>query len=316
MAHDVESMVSVREVPWHGLGTIVAEKLTAKECLVEAGLDWEVDLEPIYCKTGDQIYELIEDRFAVRRNTDGSIFQIVSPQYVTIQNYKSFEFFDTVVDSGEAKFDTAGSLGGGRRIFLTATIPSEIKIGGVDPIDLYLLMANSHDGTLAFTAAITPVRVVCQNTLNLALSHNGPQQWKLKHLDQLEGKVQQARDALGMTFSYAEAFESQMTELIDASMAKSEFEDMLRKLFPHKGRGLYSPEQYSMIGVFESSPTIDDSFRYTKWGALNAVREWDDWGRSLRGSKDGGVTESQVTNTWFGANVTRSNKVLSYLQSA
>lgn len=321
MAHEVETMMSVREVPWHGHGTIVADKLTAKDALVAAGLDWEVELKDIFLNTGKldgtttDVFMPVEGRKAVVRDIDGSVFEIVSDGYEPIQNWKSFEFFDEVVGSGEAKYDTAGSLSGGRKIFLTATVPKDIKIGGVDPVDLYLAMANSHDRSLAFTAMITPVRVVCKNTLNLALSKNGPQSWKLKHHDGLDGKVLEARKALDMTFSYAEEFQAEMDVLIAQDFDTAEFESLIKDVFPNKGRGEYSAEHYSMIGVFQSSPTMDDSFRFTKWGALNAVREWDDWGKSLRVGEGKSLAEAQVSNTLFGPNVKRSNLVLAALQA-
>lgn len=321
MSHEVESMMSAREVPWHGLGTIVEDVQTAKDALILAGLDWEVELEPVYVlNRGDGVtasvlsYVEVPDKVAVIRNSDRSVFEIVGSRYTPVQNWRSFEFFDDLVDSGEAKYETAGSLHGGRVVWMTTTVPREMKIGGVDPVGLYLLLANSHDGSMAFTAAVTPVRVVCQNTLNLALSQV-KQSWRLRHTESVDGKVDEARSALGLTFAYADQFQERMDALIAQEYTKREFEVLVKAAFPHKGDQPFSAEQYGMIGLLESSPTIDDSFRYTKWGALNAVREYDDWGRQFRQSKTKSLAEQRTEAAWFGPNVTRSNRVLALLEA-
>lgn len=341
MTANVENMVSVREVPWHGIGTIVEEKLTAKDALVLAGLDWEVDLAPVKAQIttrqelvinpvtnepemqrvemGEPIEIEVPDVLAVVRDSDLSVLGTVGSRYQPVQNWKSFEFFDSVVATGDAKYETAGSLAGGRRVFLTARIPREIKIGGADAVDSYLLMANSHDGSMAFTAAVTPVRVVCQNTLNLAL-RGTKQQWKLRHTDSIDGKIAEARDALGLTFAYLDSFEQEMERLLAQDFSKGDFERLIKEAFPdpvntdpHAPR--FSDEQYAMIGLLESSPTIDDGIRYTKYGALNAIREYDDWGRTYRKSKVKTIDEQRTEATWFGKNVARSNKALALLSA-
>lgn len=328
MPADVETMFSHREVPWHGIGTIVEDKLTAKEALIAAGLDWEVDLYPVFArmggasKLGDDGVSIapdeveVPDTFAVVRDKDWSTLGVVGSRYVPVQNWKTFEFFDTLVESGDAKYETAGALGGGRKVWMTATVPREIMIAGADPVNLYLLLANSHDGSMQFTAAVTPVRVVCQNTLNLALS-GAKQAWRMRHTDAIDGKIVEARQSLELTFKYADEFEAQMNALAAAEFTKAEFEKLVKKAFPSKDETnrAFSDEQYAMIGVLESSPTIDDGIRYTKWGALNAVREYEDWGRSFRQSKTKTIDEQRTEAAWFGRNVERSNAVLKQLQA-
>lgn len=338
MTANVENMMSVREVPWHGIGTIVEDKLTAKEALVLAGLDWEVGLFPVTASVDHRVELVVNeatalperkvltlpepvaievpDTFAVIRDSDQSVLGVVGARYAPVQNWKSFEFFDSVVSSGDAKYETAGSLNGGRRVFLTARIPKEIKIGGEDAVDSYLVMANSHDGSLAFTAAVTPVRVVCQNTLNIAL-RGAKQQWKLRHTDSIDGRIAEARGALGLTFQYLDDFEKEAERLLAMPVPKASFEKLIQEAFPAKNLPLgvkFSEEQYGMIGLLESSPTIDDGMRYTGWGALNAVREYDDWGRTYRSSKTKSLDEQRTEATWFGKNVSRTNRMLELLQ--
>jgi len=335
MSHEVENMVSVREVPWHGLGTIVEETLTAKEALVLAGLDWNVTMQPIFAAVQDRVvvtehdhetgestdilgsrYVEIPGQFATVRDSDSSILGTVSSRYKPVQNHEAFDFFDGVVDNGEAKYETAGSLQGGKRIFLTAKVPDGVQIGGVDQCDFYIVLATSHDASLALTMMVTPIRVVCQNTLNLSLS-GAKQKWSVRHNSGIDAKIAAARDGLDLTFAYRDAFAEEMNRLIDTEVTKAQFETMVSEVFPGKTSvgSAFTPEQYALIGVFESSTTIDDSFRNTAWGALNAVREFDDW-KPRNGRGDTSEAEARTTASWFGSNVGRSNKVLDYLQEA
>ena len=336
MAHEIEEFVSVRSVPWHGLGTVVPDVLTAKEALVLAGLDWEVELRPLFCKVDQEVRLIapegggepelvrtdldtpaeleVDGSFAVVRDSDLSVLGVVGGRYVPVQNHRAFDFFDGLVGSKEAKYETAGSLDGGRRVFMTARVPRDIKIGGADAVDLYLVLATSHDGSLALTAMVTPVRVVCQNTLNMALN-GAKQRWTMKHTDSIDGKIAVARNALDLTFGYVDEFEKEAEQLLALDFSKAQFEAMVRDVFPGKKEAsvAFTPEQYGMIGLLESSPTLDDGLRYTGWGALNAVAEWDDWGRTFRSSESRSEAEQRTQAAWFGASVTRKTAVQKYL---
>ena len=309
-------MFSVREVPWHGIGTIVDECVTAREALVLAQLDWDVDLYPVYFNHGDP-YDMVEipDQFAVTRRQDKRVFQICGKDYAPHQNFKSFEFMDNLVDSGDAKYETAGDLENGKKVFIVARIARDILIGGVDPVDLYLVLINSHDGTMKFQVMATPIRVVCENTMNMAI-RDCISRWSTAHTGDIDGRVIEARQTLDLTFAFADQFEAQMNGLINDQFTKRDFEVMVKALFPGKKEQVdrFTAEQYALIGCFESSPTLDDSYRYTSWGALNAVREYDDWGKEFRASASKSEDEQRVVRTWFGPNVARSTKVLAYLQ--
>lgn len=309
MAAEVETMFSAREVPWHGLGTVTDDVQTAKEALVVAGLDWQVTMEDMFVRhieTGPSIDDPVEvteidvpDSWAVMRDSDQAILGTVGGRYKPVQNHRAFEFFDSVVGSGEAKYETAGSLRGGRLVFLTAKIPKEILVLGEDAIDLYLVMTNSHDGTSSFRADVTPIRVVCMNTLRLALKAT-KSSWRLRHTDSIDGKLAQARDALSLTFAYGEKFEREMNDLASQVMTKDLFSSLIRRAFPNDGDEPYSEQQLAMMGMLENSPTIPDSLRLTKYGALNAVTEYFDWGRSIRKSKSKSLAEQRTEAAWFG----------------
>lgn len=164
MAANVESMFYVRETPWHGLGVRVNEAPASKEALTAAGLDWNVVQEPIYTETE----ELINGYKANVRDSDRRVLGVVSDRYKVIQNTEAFAFTDTLLGEG-VRYETAGSLQGGRKVWLLAHMPHEYIISG-ERISPYLLFSNTHDGSGAVKIALTPIRVVCNNTLNLALS--------------------------------------------------------------------------------------------------------------------------------------------------
>ena len=163
MAANVETMFSVREKPWHGLGKVVATALSSKEALIAAGLDWNVIQEPIYTDRE----EIISGYRTNIRDVDRKVLGVVSDRYKVIQNEDAFAFTDELLGEGVC-YETAGSLQEGKKVWLLARMPHEYIISG-ERISPYLLFSNTHDGTGAVKVALTPIRVVCNNTLNLAL---------------------------------------------------------------------------------------------------------------------------------------------------
>ena len=163
MAANVESMFSVRVKPWHGIGTVVEECPCAGEAVRLAGLDWKVEQKDVYTAGG----QLIPGYKANVRDSDQSVLGVVSDRYQVVQNEEAFAFTDELLGQG-IRYETAGSLQGGRRTFILAKLPERFIIAG-DEITPYFVIMNSHDGSCSIKAAMTPVRVVCQNTLNLAL---------------------------------------------------------------------------------------------------------------------------------------------------
>lgn len=190
MAANVESMFYVREKPWHGLGTMVAEAPDSTSALHLAGLDWNVIQKDIMTVDGG---DTIPGFKANVRDTDGSVLGIVTDRYRVVQNAEAFSFTDALLGEG-VRYETAGSLQGGRRIWVLARLPHQYIING-EEITPYLVFMNAHDGSGAIKAAMTPVRVVCQNTLNLALS-TAKRSWSFNHTGDISGKLDEARDTL------------------------------------------------------------------------------------------------------------------------
>ena len=225
MAANVETMFSVREKPWHGLGTIVAEAPDSKGALEVAGLDWNVIQKSIVTVDGT----VIEGFKANVRDSDNSVLGIVTERYKVVQNRDAFAFTDALLGEG-VKYETAGALQGGRRTWMLARLPHQYIISG-DEISPYLVFMNSHDGTGAIKTAITPIRVVCQNTLNMALA-TAKRNWSCNHIGDIEDKMEEARN----TLLYANRYMAELGKSIDAmqqiKLSDKKVYEFLDELFP------------------------------------------------------------------------------------
>lgn len=195
MAHQIESLFYTRTTPWHGLGIKVAEALSSEEALEKSGLDWSVTQQPIYTERGN----LIPNYKANVRDKDNSILGVVSDRYTVVQNSDAFEFTDNLLGDG-VRYETAGSLQGGRRVWLLAKLPEKYIING-EKVEPYLAFSNSHDGSAAITVAMTPIRIVCMNTLNLAL-RQAKRSWSAKHVGNIGDKLHEAQETLQLAHSY------------------------------------------------------------------------------------------------------------------
>ena len=169
MTANVERMMYCGATPWHGIGTKIEHPMPSAAAIQLAGLDWEVDVAPIV--TDDKLRTGVDRYRVTRRVTDQAILGVVKKGWRPIQNKEAFELFDSVLGEAHAVYSDAGSLQGGSKVFITAKLPEPILVGPKkDPIDRYILLSNAHDGTRPLQMLFTPVRVVCCNTLNLALS--------------------------------------------------------------------------------------------------------------------------------------------------
>lgn len=270
MPAEVESMFSARLVPWHGFGTIVAGALNWVDAQKWSGLDWDVALEPV--SVGGR---LVPNRFGVVRQTDKKTLGIVTDSYSPVQNREAFQFTDQLIGKeGMANYETAGSLKGGKRIWLLARMEGVTVLG--DKIDPYLVFTNAHDGSSGVQVALTPVRVVCANTLELSLKTE--RIWSIRHVGNMEAKLEAARVTLQNTAQYLEEFPSMAEKLVTINLYKAEVEAFLNELFPttdDMGRialGNVYHKQMLLLKVYDSSPDLD-KFRGTAWAMLNAVSD-------------------------------------------
>lgn len=206
MAANVESMFYVREAPWHGLGKRVEQALNSEEALHEAGLDWTVLQKPI--QTEDQM--AITGFKANIRASDNRVLGVVTDRYKIVQNHEAFAFTDELLGEG-VRYETAGSLQNGKKVWLLAKLPEHYIISG-DRISPYLVFSNSHDGSGSIKVAMTPIRIVCQNTLNLALS-SAKRIWSTIHTGNIKSKLDEAKKTLLLAEFYMDRLGTEVERL-------------------------------------------------------------------------------------------------------
>lgn len=236
MAANVETMFSVREKPWHGLGTIVAEAPDSKSALELAGLDWNVIQKNIVTADGTAI----EGFKANVRDSDDSVLGIVTDRYKVVQNSEAFAFTDALLGEG-VKYETAGSLQNGRRTWMLARLPHQYIISG-DEITPYLVFMNSHDGTGSIKVAMTPVRVCCQNTLNMALA-TAKRSWSCNHTGDINDKMAEARDTLLYANKYMAELGREIDKMQQIKLTDKKVYEFLDELFPISESATYQQKK-------------------------------------------------------------------------
>lgn len=225
MTANVESMFYVREVPWHGLGTRVNEAPASEDALRLAGLNWSVVQEPVYTEQKEQV----EGWRANIRDSDRKVLGVVTDRYKVIQNRDAFAFTDALLGEG-VRYETAGSLLGGRKVWLLAHMPHENIISG-ERISPYLLFSNTHDGSGAVRVALTPIRVVCNNTLNLALS-TANRCWSMIHTGNIKGKLEEARNTLFLAERYMNSLGKEFENLRMKKLSDQAVKEYIEILLP------------------------------------------------------------------------------------
>jgi len=285
------SFISVKEKAWHGLGQIVQDYPTSAEALRFAGLNYEVVKQDIYTTSFNADGQAmgntnrIRSHFATMRKDTGEVLGIVGKDYEIVQNIDAFNFFDAIVGGEGIQYETAGALGKGERIFITAKLPSYIKVGREDLIEQYLFLTTSHDGFGSITAAFTPVRIVCNNTLNAAL-RNHSNAIKIRHTANAKDRLEQAHKVMGISNQLAGQLETILNKWTNISITDPELLQLIRQAMSPNKEVLDNINQckwdelstgFNNIcnSVFEyamTSPTQQtETAKGTLFGAYNAV---------------------------------------------
>lgn len=226
MSAELETMMFVgRERPWHGLGTMVEEAPDSREALIAAGLDWNVVQKPVFTQDGVKV----PGYFANVRQQDGSILGVVTSRYKVVQNRDAFAFTDALLGDG-VRYETAGSLMGGRKTWILAKLPTRYIIQG-EQILPYLVFSNTHDGSGAIKIAMTPIRVVCNNTLNLALD-TADRSWSIHHTGDIAATLEDARETLFMAEDYMNELGKGFEDLSRKRLTDAAVDEFIKELLP------------------------------------------------------------------------------------
>ena len=312
MSADVEMMAYVGKTPWHGLGKEYPEgtMVASSQMIVDAGLDWDVEVAKIV--TNDQLRTAVDSKRVVRRVTDQAILGIVNAGWRPIQNKDAFTMFDNTIIKGHARYETAASLQGGSKVFILAKMPEVIEIGKGDPVERYLLLSNAHDGTRPLQMLFTPVRVVCSNTLAIALRFSsGDHVTKIaprvaiKHsANNQKFLMKEAERVMGAAVQYYEKFGDFAKFLASKQVTTDVAETILEIMFPPNKKEEITPtiqdhrdsvEHLFMEGKGQDIPSIKGS----AWALLNAFGEYADHGFVFR-SKKCKEPQDRAYSIWMG----------------
>ena len=307
-------MMYVGDTPWHGLGTKLDNAATAVEAIQAAHLDWTVEAQPIWVQQvdgGGAGLEWVEGYNAIRRTDTGKVFGIMSERYEIVQNVDSWGFMDSVLGPGGAHYHTAGALRDGSVIFILAQLDGTQEIVAGDPVEKYLLLTTSHDGSLALQIHTTPIRVVCGNTHTAALAH-GRQYVSIKHTSAVHLRIEQAQKALARGETYFEDYVKEARQLSRQYMGERSMAMFTKKLLsineasPYKVNSQTESAEREINELFITGRGQDlPMVRGTAWAAYNAVTEYVDY-RS-RVQKIGPVSQGSLLaqdrrlhRSWFG----------------
>lgn len=313
-----DSMFSVRETPWHGLG-LVTDKYpkSIDQALKWAGLDWDVEQYPVAAKLNGDYKVLLDDPDGespqplyyvnVRSDTKEPL-GIVTSRYQTVQNLSAFSFLNNLL--GSMMFETAGSLMGGRRVWVLMKLPEYVEVGG-DPIGQYAFVSNSHDGKSSVLVALTPVRIVCMNTLSMALNRakgrDAQRTYTLRHTGDMSTKLAEARNVLDVTVNYYQQFAEVGDKLALAKFSDQKAKKATELLFPKtddlgdraaKNRDEARRVVMDLFKVGQSAAVAStgdsrpQNALGTAWAWYNAATEFADHGRSER--KPGGKFQRSI----------------------
>lgn len=305
MVANVQTMAYHGEVPWHGLGTPVPAGVTAERMIRAAGLDWQVELIPargatvINKKMEYSRYEVVR----VPRQGMGEtevLLGIVSRRYQPLQNIEAFEFFDPIVGENKAYFETAGALGEGERIWVMAKMPGAMQIVPGDDCLKYLLLSNTHSGDGSVIVKFTSVRVVCQNTLMLAMK-DGQKAYRVRHSKKMQFKLDELSDFLALTQNVFLEAEQTFKRLAQIEMVGDRLDSYLKAVFPlspSQVKNTTHPARWDFLKeIFETRPDLQQrGVRGTLWGAYNAITMFEDY-KQPPGEE---LPEQRLDRAWFG----------------
>jgi phage/plasmid-like protein (TIGR03299 family) len=295
MAHELETFddgtaafFSARIDAWHRLGTVTGDCLTAADVMEVAMLGgWDVRTEKVRTVMSNV---RVPNKFATTRlhpkTGQREVLGLVGPRYQVVQNEQACELLDMIVGETGAHFETAGSLRGGREVFVTMKLPDTLTVAGTDAVDLYLAMCTSHDASRAGRVLITPIRIVCANTQAAAFADNKGE-YTFRHTGDVTAKLADVRRGLGLVPSYLERFAEAAEKMADTQLEWPQLQAITHQLWPlgdDAGEPAYLKQlarDRDLKQLFEQAET-QEAIRGTAWAGYQAITEWLDHGQPAK----------------------------------
>jgi phage/plasmid-like protein (TIGR03299 family) len=277
------SFFTVKEKAWHDLGKVLDNCPTSSDAIKHAGLDYDVAKIPVYCNPENSDSVVIPEKFATYRTDTKDVFGIVGDRYSIVQNRDAFTFFDEIVGEGAAIYETAGCLGNGEVIFITAKLPEYIRVGNDDLIEQYLFLTSSHDGSGAIQVAFTPIRIVCNNTLNFALQ-NCSNKLTIRHTESAKDKLAQAHKVMGIVHKVSDELSTVFNQMAKVKITDPQLLSFIKRSLAPNKEALTKMEANEEVSTRFNNMVSDcylyartshtqqaDSTMDTVFGAYNAV---------------------------------------------
>ena len=323
MAHNLsvvrgeEEMFYVGETPWHRLGIKLPEVATAQEAIDAAGLGWDVILGDIFFKTDEGMKQVEHQKAAIRDDATVAL-AVVSDNYKPIHNREAFAFFDQVVGTGDAKYHTAGALGQGQKVWMLAELPGEVRLQNDrdDVTQKYLLLTTGHDGKTALRMLLTPVRVVCQNTLNAAIGGVAASEGvTIYHSGDVKLKVREAQRILGLAVSHYNEFEEQANWLSGIEASVQTVEKYVEALFIINPESSDRQQKHVLDIRSDVENRFGDERGRSLWHLVNAAVEYVDHGQSFRSSNAFSRQEGRFRNVLMGSGAKMKHKAFELVRT-
>lgn len=299
MAHLIETMAYTGQTPWHGLGNQLPEKQSLDIWQQAAGMDWTIE-------QSDVLYNVTSDALHIRPFTESKVLyrsdtlaplSVVSKRYNVVQPHEVLHFYQDLVQAGGFELETAGVLKGGRKLWALAKTGQGMKLNGGDIVKSYLLLATSCDGTLCTTAQFTSLRVVCNNTLQMALNDNAD---AIKVPHSTKFNPEHVKEVLGLGLANWDLFQRNIHELSHHSVSPAEailfFSDLINDPTGDDGNIVLSRPTKKLQELYQGAGMGSDlaSAKNTAWGLVNAVTEYVDHHRRARSQ------DNRLDSAWFG----------------
>jgi len=299
MSHNINEDKRVFTVgeSWHGLGTVVDTEVMASQAIKLAQLDYNVVKASLFAED-----KKIDSHVAIIREDTKDVLGITTPKYQIVQNIDAFSFFDTVVGEEQAIYHSAGALGMGEKIWILAKLPNDILINKDDVVEKYLCLTTSHDGKSSLQMYFTPIRVVCQNTLNMSMadSKNGI---AIRHSAQYKSRIEDARKVLQISIDYYQQYEQIIKQLEEKVLTFNEVQSYFNNVLSIDGQEEISTQKenqrHDLLSLFDNGRGQKTGNRHSAWKAYNSVTEYVDHFRTVK-NLDVDKT-NRLKSIWFGS---------------